>query len=119
MNSARSDASENLVHDYNELRDTLALMHASPELKQSIVKYFCSFKEGKLKGEQAATYLQSLFNLILKTHLPKYKFLTLLSKSTVLTHDEVSQFDQLFSTSKKFLYLILISDYWMVGDNEP
>lgn len=46
-------------------------------------------------------------------------FLQLVSQSTVLTHEEVSQFDQLFATSKKLQYLILISDYWMVSDNEP
>jgi hypothetical protein len=61
-------------------------MHASPELKQTLVKYFCRFREGKLEGEEAANYLQSLFNLIIKTHLPKYGFLRLLSSSTVLTH---------------------------------
>ena len=92
-------------------------MHASPELKKTLVRYFCNFKEDQLKGEEAATYLQSFFKLILKTHLPKLKFLTLLSSSTVLTHEEVSQFDQLFNTSKKLQYLMLISDFWMVGNN--
>lgn len=119
LQSSRYQASENLIGDYNELRDTLALMHASPELKRSLVKHFCNFNEERIKGQQAASYLQSLFNLILQTHLPKFKFLNLLSKSTVLTHQEVAQFDQLFSTAKKLQYLILISDYWMVSDNEP
>ena len=33
-------------------------------------------------------------------------FLQLVSQSTVLTHEEVSQFDQLFATSKKLQYVL-------------
>ena len=94
-------------------------MHASRELQESLVNNFCSFKEERLRGEGAATYLQSLFNLILKTHLPKFNFLSLLSSSTVLTHEEVAEFDGLFATSKKLQYLIQISDFWFVGRSEP
>jgi hypothetical protein len=33
------------VQDYNELRDTLALMHASPEFKLSLMSHFCNYNQ--------------------------------------------------------------------------
>jgi hypothetical protein len=51
LDSSRYEASDNLISDYNELRDTVTLMHAKPELKKALVTYFCNFKEGKLLGE--------------------------------------------------------------------
>lgn len=54
LDTSRSEASDNLVANYNELRDTLNLMHADRELKTTLVKSFCKFEDNKIKGNEAA-----------------------------------------------------------------
>jgi hypothetical protein len=65
---------------------------------------------------EASNYLESVFKLILQSNLPKESFLKLLAKSTIQTNEEVGDFDQLFDTTKRIQYLILISESWMLED---
>ncbi len=64
-------------------------------------------------------YLSSVFSLLVRSHLPKYEFLRLLTSCTILTHEEVEEFDRYFDLSKKLQYLVLVSENWLVNNHNP
>lgn len=96
-------------------------MHASPELKLALMDNFCGFSavESSLSEELSCEYLSSIFNMLVHFYLPKYEFLKLVTKSTILTHEEVGQFDRLFELSKKLQYLVFVSENWLLRDGNP
>lgn len=80
----RSLTSKNYILDYNELRDTLDLMHSSEQLRTSLMEHFCGEEVNKAADGE---YLSSVFSLLVRSHLPKYEFLRILTRCTILTHE--------------------------------
>lgn len=94
-------------------------MHASPELKKSFMDYFCTFNQKEMNNEICCEYLSSIFSQLLYAYLPQYRFLRLVSQCSILTHEQIQQFERLFHIAKKMQYLTFVSDNWLVQDDFP
>jgi hypothetical protein len=80
------------------------------------MEHFCGEEANKVADGE---YLSSVFSLLVRSHLPKYEFLRLLTRCTILTHEEVDEFDRYFDLSKKLQYLVLVSENWLVNNHNP
>ena len=81
--------------------------------------YFCKFNEKEMNNQVCCEYLSSIFIQLLYAYLPNYRFLRLVSRCSILTHEEIQQFERLFHVAKKMQYLTMVSDNWLVQDGFP